>query len=79
MTAQTRYYALLGRCEREGDHVTAAVLRAQGPPAPEPPDGLCGAIDYARHRAAHGDEDATRFLLQHTFTAHHRLRRPYRG
>jgi hypothetical protein len=69
LTRQQRYYAQLGRCERTGDHAGAAVLRAAGPPAPELPDGITGALAYYRHRADRGDEEAARFVRRLTFSS----------
>ncbi|MGV9679155.1 hypothetical protein ACWDSJ_28070 [Nocardia sp. NPDC003482] len=70
VTAQGRYYAALGRCEREGDHERVAELRADGPPPAEPRDGLDGMVAYYRHRAAQGDEDAALFVRRHSFGIH---------
>ncbi|MFJ1457774.1 hypothetical protein [Nocardia sp. N2S4-5] len=69
LTAQAHYYAQLGRCERLGDYAQAAALRTVGPPAPEPADGITGALAYFRYRADHGDTAAAKFVRQHTFSA----------
>jgi hypothetical protein len=69
LTAQGRYFAALGRCERTGDHASAARLRAAGPPPPQPGDGITGALAYHRHRADQGDHKAALFVRRLTLSA----------